>query len=147
MKLWGILGIGIVCTLALFVYGQSASRCREMVQAGGSILTSSNRPITFSVRATAKGDSATGRFSFRDRQAGVSSTSLNLVEYRVLDAESRQLAFTSGTNENLVTAVVLVCDFGRGTEDAFGVVLPGYEHTSHLKRGNVVLRRIGCGRQ
>ena len=145
MKLFGILAMGILC--ASFVHGQPTNRCREMVQANGSILNSSNRPVTFSLRATAKGETAAGRFSFRDRQAGVSFTSSTLVEYKVLDAESRQLTFTSGADENAVTAVVLVCDFGRGREDAFGVVLPGYDHVGHLKRGNVVVRRIGCGSQ
>jgi hypothetical protein len=120
--------------------------CRETIRAQGALPGANRSRPTFQVRTLVSEKVIRGRVLYQDRAAHVRFRSSNLLEYEVMDENSRRLKFSSrDTNGVPIIATFVVCDFGRGTNDAFGVFVDsGYEKISHIRRGSIILRQRHC---
>lgn len=117
--------------------------CREKIS-GVTTFAGTNR-ATLRINSTAEDGTVKARVAYHDRAAGVRFKSSELLEYQVLDEESRVLKFkVVDTNGVPMEAVVVVCDFGKGRDDVAAVFLGEYHVESHLKRGNITIRRKLC---
>jgi hypothetical protein len=149
MELRGIAALLLVGLLPTLTLAQSSTnRCRETVIAQGTLPALTNRAgATFNIKAVSReSGSLSGKANYFDRAAGVRFNSDNLTEYVVMDEVSRHLRFeTQDSNGVPVSAVFVVCDLGRGTNDLIAAFINNqYERTSHLRRGKVTIRRQGC---
>jgi len=149
------LGLLVVSLSAWFAVADSSSsnaakknRCRDEVRGDGTVAVGEGRQrAKFHVRGMEDENGSSGQLDFRDKSNGVRLRSNNLIDYDVVDGETRQLTFDLGSDDTNVlnTAVVILRDLGkRGKNDFFEITVADYLASGNLRAGQVRLKANTC---
>lgn len=124
--------------------------CTETTTANGKIVVGDGgERARFNVKVTHKKDQASGKLDYSDKANGVVIKSSELLNYEVVDTQSRRFTFVlPGSDEtNVFTAVVLVQDLGKkGKNDFFSIEAGDYAAAGNLRNGQIKLKgkKGGC---